>query len=97
MVNSTLPFILESRRLHGFNGSMENRLFIRPWNNLRNALLLTLLLIPAAQMPSAGAAGAQAVAVDLELILMADASGSIDFGEFQLQRRGYAAALRKQV
>ena len=33
-------------------------------------------------------------AVDLELILMADASGSIDTEEFLLQRRGYAAALR---
>jgi len=32
--------------------------------------------------------------VDLELILMADGSGSIDEGEFLLQRRGYARALR---
>jgi hypothetical protein len=32
--------------------------------------------------------------VDLELVLAADASGSIDDGEFMLQRRGYAQALR---
>ncbi|MDX1483403.1 MAG: DUF1194 domain-containing protein [Alphaproteobacteria bacterium] len=32
--------------------------------------------------------------VDLELILMADGSGSIDEGEFLLQRGGYARALR---
>lgn len=32
--------------------------------------------------------------VDLELILMADGSGSIDHEEFLLQRRGYARALR---
>ena len=31
--------------------------------------------------------------VDLELVLAADASGSIDDGEIRLQRRGYAAAL----
>ena len=31
--------------------------------------------------------------VDLELVLAADASGSIDDGEIQLQRQGYAAAL----
>jgi len=33
-------------------------------------------------------------AVDLELILMTDVSGSIDEEEFLLQRRGYAQALR---
>lgn len=33
-------------------------------------------------------------AVDLELVLMADASGSIDEAEILLQRRGYAEALR---
>ncbi|MGF1608242.1 MAG: DUF1194 domain-containing protein [Kiloniellales bacterium] len=31
--------------------------------------------------------------VDLELVLLADASRSIDDGEFQLQRQGYAAAI----
>jgi hypothetical protein len=34
------------------------------------------------------------VRVDLELILMADGSGSIEHAEFLLQRRGYARALR---
>ena len=34
------------------------------------------------------------VKVDLELILMADGSGSIDNEEFLLQRHGYARALR---
>lgn len=33
--------------------------------------------------------------VDLELILMADGSGSVDGEEFLLQRRGYARALRQ--
>jgi len=59
---------------------MKKRLFI--------ALSLALLLAPARPLP----ASAQ-MAVDLELILMADASGSIDFDEFQLQRQGYARAL----
>ncbi|MGE3293711.1 MAG: DUF1194 domain-containing protein [Geminicoccaceae bacterium] len=36
---------------------------------------------------------ATAEPVDLELVLAADASGSIDDGEIRLQRRGYAAAL----
>ena len=31
--------------------------------------------------------------VDLELVLLADASGSIDDGEIRFQRRGYAAAM----
>lgn len=33
--------------------------------------------------------------VDLELILMADGSGSVDYEEFLLQRQGYARALRE--
>ena len=41
----------------------------------------------------AGAAAA-APAVDLALVLAVDASGSIDPGEFELQRAGYAAAFR---
>ena len=40
----------------------------------------------------AGSAAA-AEPVDLELVLAADASGSIDDGEIRLQRQGYAAAL----
>lgn len=35
-------------------------------------------------------------AVDLELVLLADASGSIDDGEIMLQRRGYAEAIVHQ-
>ena len=48
--------------------------------------LLLAMILPA---PAAGE-----MKVDLELILMADASGSIDHEEFLLQRRGYARALR---
>lgn len=40
------------------------------------------------------AAAQDASEVDVELILMADGSGSIDDNEFTLQRRGYARALR---
>jgi hypothetical protein len=40
---------------------------------------------------TAGAAAAQSV--DLELVLLADASRSIDDGEIRLQREGYAAAI----
>src|SRR5271167_5038850 len=36
---------------------------------------------------------ARAAGVDLEVILAADVSRSIDDGEFELQRKGYAAAL----
>jgi Protein of unknown function (DUF1194) len=37
--------------------------------------------------------GSRAAEVDLEVILAADVSRSIDDGEFELQRKGYAAAL----
>src|ERR1022692_4175280 len=40
-----------------------------------------------------GPANAQ-VAVDLHLLLAVDASGSVDFTRFELQRRGYVAAFR---
>lgn len=39
------------------------------------------------------AASGHAEAVDLELVLAADGSGSIDDEEFRLQRQGYAAAI----
>jgi hypothetical protein len=55
------------------------------WNRIRLALLLAFLVHPPAIAP---------VKVDLELILMADCSGSIDNEEFLLQRHGYARALR---
>ncbi len=51
-------------------------------------LALALVLSPGA-VPSAWAAEP----VDLELVLTADGSGSIDDGELALQRRGYAEAL----
>ena len=37
--------------------------------------------------------GARAESVDLELVLLADASGSIDDAEIQFQRQGYASAI----
>lgn len=58
---------------------------------LRPALLAALLLGAPAPAQAQGQTGA---AVDLELILMADGSGSIDEQEFSLQRLGYAHALR---
>jgi hypothetical protein len=46
-------------------------------------------------LTSAAVAGARAdVDVDLELVLAIDSSGSVDFGEFDLQRAGIAGALR---
>jgi hypothetical protein len=47
------------------------------------ALCLAILVVPQAR----------AVEVDLELVLLADASGSIDADEIAFQRRGYAEAL----
>ena len=59
----------------------------RPRNGLVR-LLATLFV-------AAGVAGTAEAreAVDLELVLLADASGSIDTAEIMFQRRGYAAAL----
>lgn len=54
-------------------------------NRMLRALILCLLL--------AAPAAAQEE-VDLELVLLADASGSIDAGEIALQRQGYAEAMR---
>jgi hypothetical protein len=42
------------------------------------------------------AAPAEAEAVDLELVLMADSTGSIDAGEIRFQRQGYADALASE-
>ena len=54
-----------------------------------------LLHLLAATIVAAGFAGAVAAqeAVDLELVLLADASGSIDTAEIIFQRRGYADAI----
>ena len=46
-----------------------------------------------AQMPAAPAPSAQ-TAVDLQLVLAVDASGSVNETRFELQKRGYAAAFR---
>ena len=60
----------------------------------RQALLLPALLSGAAVPATAAAqADATADAVDLLLVLAIDASGSIDAGEFRLQREGCAGAL----
>jgi hypothetical protein len=55
---------------------------------MRSALTAAMLLA----LPAFGG-GAQAQNTDLLLVLAADVSRSIDEGEFELQRKGYAAAL----
>ncbi|MFT5539249.1 MAG: hypothetical protein ACI82H_000766 [Alphaproteobacteria bacterium] len=57
----------------------------------RSFLFLTLAAFLALLAPPQATAQQK---VDLELILMADGSGSVDEGEFTLQRLGYARALR---
>lgn len=56
------------------------------------ALLVTIGCLGAAA-PTAAAQSADASRVDLELVLLADASRSIDPDEIQFQRQGYAAAI----
>ena len=58
----------------------------RAWVRIAVGLLLALAAIP--PRPAA------AEQVDLRLVLAADVSRSIDDGEFELQRQGYAAAFR---
>jgi hypothetical protein len=55
--------------------------------NMLRCLLLALACGPSAR------SGEPAAPVDLELLLLADSTSSIDDVEFALQRRGYAAAL----
>ena len=55
---------------------------------MRPAIVAIAALVVFAPIGAARAAG-----VDLEVILAADVSRSIDDGEFELQRKGYAAAL----
>ncbi len=57
---------------------------------LQRAILALLLL----GMGLGAAPPVRADAVDLELVLVADVSGSIDDSEFELQKAGYAAAFR---
>lgn len=52
------------------------------------------MILRAAALVVTIAAPAQSQDVDLELVLLADASGSIDTGEIAFQREGYARALR---
>src|SRR5438034_11302561 len=57
----------------------------RSWQILRWTALLALApILPAAAQ----------TAVDLQLVLAVDASGSVDQYRFELQKRGYAAAFR---
>ena len=59
----------------------------------RNLIAAALLALGFALHPAARLA-AQDMAVDLELVLAVDVSGSIDAEEFKLQRQGYASAFR---
>src|SRR6516162_7645332 len=56
-----------------------------PMRSALGALALLAVFLSVAEVRAAG--------VDLEVILAADVSRSIDDGEFELQRKGYAAAL----
>jgi hypothetical protein len=56
-------------------------------------LMLGLVVAVAIGLAGAGRQAA-AEAVDLQLVLAADVSRSVDEGEFQLQRQGYAAAFK---
>lgn len=58
-------------------------------NSLR-ILIIALFLVLAFSLPKS----ASAVPVDLELVLLADVSGSLDAADFALQRDGYEAAFR---
>ena len=60
-------------------------MMIRKW-------LARLGLCAAILLQALGPADAEEI-VDLELVLLADASGSIDDGEIRFQREGYAAAI----
>lgn len=51
------------------------------------------ILILAMTLGGTAAAQETRMPVDLELVLLADASGSIDVGEITLQRQGYATAM----
>lgn len=58
----------------------------------RPVLAFVMVLVAAAAFPR-GAAAAEQMPVDLELILAVDISGSIDPEEARLQREGYAKAI----
>ena len=62
----------------------------RPGRSLRTAASL-LIAFQSAVVPAL----AEPIDVDLELVLAVDASNSIDVDELNLQRQGYARALRQ--
>ncbi len=55
--------------------------------------LSALLMLVTITVPQVGPGAAEELGVDLELVLAADGSGSIDTTEMALQRDGYAAAI----
>lgn len=59
----------------------------------RRLVRIAAAIVLAALVARPAAASAQAQAVDVAIVLAADVSRSIDEEEFQLQRRGYAAAV----
>jgi len=61
---------------------------------MRRNIFAAVLLAFGLAVPAAARLAAQDMAVDLELVLAVDVSGSIDAEEFKLQRLGYAAAFR---
>jgi hypothetical protein len=62
---------------------------------LLGALIVTWLLVPAAgRAGEPAAAEPRGIAVDLQLILAVDSSGSINAEEFRLQMEGFTAAFR---
>lgn len=60
------------------------------------ALAVAVLVMIASSRPLSAQAAGRKTAVDVELILAIDASGSVDDDRFELQKRGFAAALRSQ-
>src|SRR5215469_2536541 len=73
----------------------------RPRRGLRlmvaAALATALLLVVASSLPlNAQGPAPDKTEVDVELILAIDASGSVSDDRFDLQKRGFAAALRSQ-
>lgn len=62
--------------------------FPGPFRTVAGVMLAAVLYLVPAPAP------AQNIPVDLELILAVDVSGSMDFEELQVQRRGYVEALK---
>lgn len=60
---------------------------------MRGLVRLALLAAAWMSIPGPGPLARAAESVDLELVLLADASGSIDAAEIRFQRQGYAAAI----